>query len=205
MRYAFLAGAALLSGCAGMSESQCQLADWETVGFEDGVAGRSGAAIGEYRRDCAKAGVVPDRQAYETGRQAGLAEYCRPANGYRLGDRGAGYAGVCGGHDEYAFLDAYRAGRVLYELRLNVNRHVAALDRLHGDIDDQKLRIAEIEKKLIAPETTTEERITLLVDLKQASELVGELEGAVFTEQQALAEAQARLNDAERASAQAAW
>ena len=205
MRYVLLLAAAALSGCAGMSDTECQLADWETIGYEDGVRGRDGAAIGQYRRECADAGVVPDRAAYEQGRQSGLAEYCRPSNAYRLGTAGHNYAGVCGNFDEYAFLDAYRAGRVLYDLRRDVNREEAALDRLHADIRDTEQQIVDIEKALIADETSAEDRVSLLVDLKQASQQLGELENQVFVQQQALAEAQARLADAERASAAAIW
>src|SRR5690606_29620226 len=35
-----------LAGCAGMSEQACLVSDWQTVGFEDGAAGRSVSSIG---------------------------------------------------------------------------------------------------------------------------------------------------------------
>ena len=34
--------ALLLGGCATMSESECLTVDWQTIGFEDGVAGYAG-------------------------------------------------------------------------------------------------------------------------------------------------------------------
>ena len=43
----------LLAGCSGMSEQACATADWRTVGFEDGTAGRSEGSIGRYRQQCA--------------------------------------------------------------------------------------------------------------------------------------------------------
>ena len=44
-----LAIAMLLGGCATMSESECLTVDWQTIGFEDGVAGYSGDRIGQHR------------------------------------------------------------------------------------------------------------------------------------------------------------
>ena len=37
----FTVGASLFSliGCAGMSANECELADWQAVGYEDGVQG----------------------------------------------------------------------------------------------------------------------------------------------------------------------
>ncbi|MEM8982698.1 MAG: DUF2799 domain-containing protein [Pseudomonadota bacterium] len=194
--------ALVVAGCSGMSVTECQTADWETIGYEDGVVGRSGAAIGNYRRDCADAGVVPDRLAYENGRRAGLTEYCRPANGYRVGLGGADYAGVCGDFDEFGFLEGYRAGRVIFELRREVNRASAQVDRAQADIDAQRIVIADIEKALIAAETTPEDRVVLLVDLKTESERLGELNAELITAQRLLAEAEATLRAEERATAQ---
>ncbi len=204
-KFVSLIAVLVLGGCSGMSEEQCQLADWETIGYEDGVRGLSGAAIGEHRKDCAKAGITPDRAAWEQGRTAGLAEYCRPANGYRLGNSGANYAGVCGDYDEAQFLGAYESGREIYQLRTNVNRIASQLNNHENSIRRQKDDIAEIEKALIAAETTPEQRVELLVDLKNASEELGELEGAIFYLQQDLANAQVALADAEQASASVNW
>src|SRR5262245_9291519 len=53
------AAAYLLAGCSGMSEQACVTADWRTVGFEDGTAGRSEGTIGRYRQQCSEHGVAP--------------------------------------------------------------------------------------------------------------------------------------------------
>jgi len=94
-----LAGCALMalaiSGCASMSESECLSTDWRTVGYEDGVAGYSGDRIGSYRKACGKHGIAPDLSQYQAGRDMGLREFCKPANGFRVGVRGHGYNGVC--------------------------------------------------------------------------------------------------------------
>ena len=73
--------ACLLAGCSStMSKDECRTVDWRTVGYEDGVAGRSGERIGEHRKACAEHGVTPDLNAYRAGRAEGLREYCQPHN-----------------------------------------------------------------------------------------------------------------------------
>src|SRR3989337_3049438 len=84
-----------LSACATMDRNECLTVDWQTVGFEDGVAGYSGDRIGQHRKACAKHGVTPDLTAYQAGREEGLREYCVPANGFRLGSQGGSYSGMC--------------------------------------------------------------------------------------------------------------
>ena len=47
-------------------------ADWRTVGFEDGTAGRSEGGIGRYRQQCSEHGVTPDLESYRAGHAEGL-------------------------------------------------------------------------------------------------------------------------------------
>ncbi len=65
-------------GCATMDKDECLVADWRLVGFQDGAQGKSAAAIGTYREDCASYRVVPDLDAYQAGRREGLLQYCVP-------------------------------------------------------------------------------------------------------------------------------
>src|SRR6476620_8695628 len=82
------------SACSTMSKEECLAVDWRTIGYEDGVAGYSGDRISQHRKACAKYGVQTDLNQYQAGRAQGLREYCKPANGYRLGSRGGSYGGV---------------------------------------------------------------------------------------------------------------
>ena len=89
-RYPFFTGAILaililLQGCATLDKDECMLADWRLIGYQDGVAGKSAASVGEYRKDCAKHAIVPDLDAYRAGREEGLQQYCKVDNGFRLG------------------------------------------------------------------------------------------------------------------------
>src|SRR5262245_18372320 len=75
--------AAWLGGCAsrGMAKEECVSADWQTIGYEDGLRGLPPDRIGAHRVACAKYQVSPNLVAYTEGRQLGLREYCQPKNG----------------------------------------------------------------------------------------------------------------------------
>src|SRR5215831_6083200 len=102
-----------MSGCSTMNKDECLAVDWRTVGYEDGVAGYSGDRIAQHRKACAKYGVQTDLDQYQAGRARGLQEYCKPANGYRLGSRGGSYGGVCPAEMEDGFVHAFEVGHQL--------------------------------------------------------------------------------------------
>ena len=47
-----------IAGCSTMSADECVTADWRTIGYEDGAAGREVSAISRHRKACAKHGVT---------------------------------------------------------------------------------------------------------------------------------------------------
>jgi len=165
-----------LSGCATMSADECAATDWMTVGYEDGVRGYTADRIGQHRKACAKHGVTPDFAAYKSGREQGLREYCQPGRGFDVGSHGGRYYGVCNATLEADFLDAYNAGYQLYTLRSNVNRANSQINARQNELDNIDEDIRNAQARLIAPETTTEERIMLLAELKDLSERTGEIE-----------------------------
>lgn len=85
----------LVGGCASLNESECRSADWRTIGYEDGALGESAARIGKHRQACASHGIAPNLAAYQQGREEGLRQFCRPQNGFRLGEQGVPYRGIC--------------------------------------------------------------------------------------------------------------
>lgn len=169
-----------ISGCATMSGDECVTSDWQTIGFEDGSRGYGAERLGEHRKACAKHGVTPDLQAYRDGRAEGLREFCQPARGFNLGSRGGNYNGVCPAESEVAFLDAYRAGYHLYELQANVNSANYRINAKQNELDRIDEEIREKEALLIALETTTQDRILILADLKDLSERTGQLETEIL-------------------------
>ena len=168
-----------LGGCAGMSGDECITSDWAAIGYEDGARGYTTDRISQRRKACAKHGVTPDFAAYQNGRQQGLVEYCQPGRGFDVGSNGGRYNGVCSLDLEADLLDAYNAGYHLYTLRSNVNRANSAINAKERELQRIKDEMRTKEASLISEETTTEERVLLLVDLKDLSERTGQLEAEI--------------------------
>jgi len=156
---------ATLSGCTAMNEQACVSTDWRSVGFEDGIAGRSAGNIGSYRQACSKHGVTPDLAAYRSGHDEGVQLYCRVGNGFEVGHRGSRYLGVCPAELESGFLAAYSDGRQLYELESSlrsVENQMAARNRRLIELRDG---LVAASAEIIADETTKERRAELVINM----------------------------------------
>lgn len=159
-----------LAGCASMSQNECQLADWQAVGYEDGSKGQAPEAFATRRQACAKHGVAPDFTAYQAGRKSGLAEYCQPRRGFNEGRLGVRYAGVCPAKLEAEFLDGYTEGRTLYRLEVRVRSIERQIQHHEARIKEIDRELADNATSILLDETTGEERAQLLVDTKQLAE-----------------------------------
>lgn len=168
-----------LSGCATMSGDECMTSDWSAIGYEDGARGYTTDRFGQHRKACAKHGVTPDFSAYQNGRDQGLVEYCRPNRGFRVGSNGGSYNGVCSVNMEADFLDAYNAGYHLYTLRSNVNRATSAIHSKENELDRIEDKLLRNGVAIIADETTMEDRIFLLADMKDLAERTGRLQSEI--------------------------
>ena len=172
---AMAAMALLISGCAGMSEEECLVADWHALGYEDGAAGRQVAQLGMRRQACAEYGVRPDTTAYRAGRDEGLELYCTEQRGFRLGRAGQNYNGVCPADLEGLFLHAHQAGRELYLAQRAVNEVSGALHSAEEEREHILDDITDLSARLISDEATREERITLLADIARLKDRHSEL------------------------------
>jgi len=176
-----LLAALLVAGCSSntLSKDECRTVDWRTIGYEDGVAGRSGDQIGRHRKACAEYGITPGLDEYRAGRAEGLREFCQPNNGYRAGASGQTYYDSCPAELAPAFLAAYDSGRELY-------LHERRVRDADSAIAGRRYEIARLEDSLlkrgfrVADETTTpEQRTQALLDAKQAGERIGRLKAEV--------------------------
>jgi hypothetical protein len=168
-----------LSGCASMSADECVTSDWSAVGFEDGSRGYTTERFGNHRKACAKHGVTADFQAYQRGRDEGLVEFCQPGRAFSYGVNGGNYNGVCAAELEPEFLEAYHAGRKLHTLRASVSGANSAIYARESELEAAEKRIVAAELALISDETTTEQRLALLAELKELSERTGHLESEI--------------------------
>jgi hypothetical protein len=172
-------GAALtllaLGGCATMDRDECLTVDWRTVGYEDGVAGYSGDRISQHRKACAKYGVSTDLEAYQSGRQEGLREYCVPANGFRLGSQGGSYSGMCPSDLDPAFSDAFASGHQLHVLESRLSSVEYDLNAKRNELENAESDIVSRSARAISTDATPEQRAQAVVDVKQLGERVGRL------------------------------
>lgn len=169
-------GTLLLAACSTtMNKDECRTVDWRTVGYEDGVAGRSGEQIGQHRRACAEYGVTPDLDAYRTGRAEGLRDYCQPHNGYRAGATGASYYDVCPADLAPAFVAAYESGRELYDLERRVTHADEQIEARRAEIARLEDAVSRNAFDFIDKAATPEQRAQAVLDTKQAAERIGRL------------------------------
>ena len=84
-----------LGGCATLTADQCKIADWRALGVEDGALGHRESRFLDYSKDCAGAGVTPDRTAWQAGRAEGLRQFCTPRGAYSAGVDGRPFRGRC--------------------------------------------------------------------------------------------------------------
>lgn len=173
-----IAGLAL-SGCASMSEDECLAVDWRTIGYEDGVAGYPGDRIAQHRKACAEHGVTPDLTLYQAGRSEGLREYCQPANGFRVGAHGGGYAGVCPAELAPAFVNAYESGRQLHTLESRLSNATHQLDSKRRELNRVEDEMVRKSAVVIRTDSTAEERAQALIDAKQLAEKSGRLKAEI--------------------------
>jgi Protein of unknown function (DUF2799) len=170
---------AACSSTATMGQNECSAIDWRTIGFEDGVAGHSGAQIGGHRRACAKYGITPDLEAYRLGRVEGLREFCQPHNGYRAGVTGVSYYDVCPADLAARFLAQYQAGHELYVHEQRVRDANAQLSIKRAEIARLEDAVARSGLRAMKETSTLEQRAQAVLDARQYAERIGRLKADV--------------------------
>ena len=190
-----IAGMTALAGCSSMSANECLATDWRTVGYEDGVVGYSGNRIGQYRKACGEHGVTPDLNQYQSGRDQGLQEFCKPLNGFRAGARGKGYNGVCPAELDAAFMSAYESGRQLHTLRSRVGSTANEIDSMRAELDRIDKDLISTGARILDPTITHENRAQLLVDSKHMAERKGEIKVRIPQLENELSMYQRELDD----------
>lgn len=171
----------VLSGCAKMmNENQCLVADWRTVGFEDGSQGRGEQWISKRSEACSEYGVTVDLDQYLFGREQGLETFCQPRRGFDMGMRGNVYENVCPRALETDFLIAYQDGRELNDRRSEVNQLEHAVSSAYGTLAALSDDITATTVALAtAPDMTNQERINYALDLKNMAEERGRIQASL--------------------------
>ena len=110
-------GCAMLVGCATMSPEECLQANWEEVGYNDGVAGYPVSRSAEHREACAETGVSVDFELYRHGYALGLPYYCTRETGFESADHGGEYAAQCVSDEFPAYASGYSEGLDVFALK----------------------------------------------------------------------------------------
>ncbi|MDB6044158.1 MAG: hypothetical protein JWM63_2709 [Gammaproteobacteria bacterium] len=196
---------ATLNGCAAMNQQECRVSDWHTVGFEDGAKGANVTRIGDYREACAKYSVAPDLDSYRSGYALGLQAYCQESNGFRIGSSGGRYEGICPPQLERQYLQGYRPGHQLFELRAGVNNTGGRLTATRNALHENKQRLAEKEAALIEEGTPVEQRAILGTEIYKLSKQQGALENEIVDLERELAARQDELDQFQSTLAYERW
>ncbi|WP_196140531.1 DUF2799 domain-containing protein [Aliikangiella sp. G2MR2-5] len=154
------------TGCATMDRSECQVANWQIIGMEDGAAGRPSSYIGNHRSACAEHGIAPNLQQYLVGHNEGLKQYCTYDRGLSLGRSGGGYNGVCPANLSKGFKRGFNKGHREYLVRSKIASTKSELDSLHRKLQQIETDIQKKEAQLIAQGTSVETRRALLVEIR---------------------------------------
>ncbi|HEY9134788.1 MAG TPA: DUF2799 domain-containing protein [Pseudomonadales bacterium] len=181
----------IISGCATLNEEECQLADWETIGYEDGRVGSN--QIGRHRSACAKHGITPDFEAYKAGHEQGLRIFCQPDNGFRIGTSGKSYGGICPADLESEFIHAYKVGKEIYLAKRLVERMSDDLANKKRALQHLGESLAAKEVQLISKQGNFTERAQLLLEIKEAHAEQGALEADIIRLEQDIAVADREL------------
>lgn len=117
--FAFLG--VFVAACATLDAKECQTANWQTLGLQDGENGRLQSRIEKHEKACAKHKLGVNKSAYAAGWQQGIARFCTPQNGFTLGRQRGLYRESCpaslAGPFVAAYVPALRLSRAESEVR----------------------------------------------------------------------------------------
>lgn len=159
-----------VSSCSTLNKDECKTANWKTIGYEDGAKGYPVSRIGQHRSACAEYSISPNLNKYTEGRKKGLNHYCIPSTGYQKGLYGYNYNGVCVGHNEHAFLDAYKHGVSINKEQYKLNKLKADFAEQERFLEELELKLYKKEKRLVSGKLPKFKAIILLNETKEITE-----------------------------------
>jgi hypothetical protein len=116
-RASLLVAGVILAGCATMSPEECLQANWEEIGYNDAIEGRSVSRSQAHREACAETGVNVDFELYRHGYALGLPYYCTRETGFESGDHGGEYAAQCVSENFPDYASGYSEGLDVFALK----------------------------------------------------------------------------------------
>ncbi len=125
----------VLSSCQSMTKEECQIADWQVIGQNDGEAGFDPQdRFSRHVKACTRIGIAPDQTMWRQGYDRGLVNYCTPLSGLAAGQAGKGYANVCPPETSQGFLRGYNLGHASYSKEREINSKQNSISSLRAEI-----------------------------------------------------------------------
>jgi hypothetical protein len=159
-------GLLFLSGCATLDQSECQSADWQIIGLEDGALGKPTSFIGRHRSACAEYAIAPDLSAYLKGHNKGLKQYCTYQQGFNLGLRGQQLNPVCESVNRQQFSQGHQRGLSHYQLLQQIKILEQQVVELQNELEQKQRLITQKENQIVNGQTSNTERRQLLHEIK---------------------------------------
>ncbi|MBN0988432.1 DUF2799 domain-containing protein [Amphritea pacifica] len=156
-----------MTGCATLDRESCLSADWQLIGFSDGVAGREASRLEQHRDACSEYGVVPRMDQYLQGYDRGVRRYCTAANGYRQARAGKAPGTVCHAEQQAEFVRGFELGTKAHQ---QVARLESARHELSILISEQRADLRERDDKreqLIMEGISSDTRAFLLSEIDE--------------------------------------
>lgn len=163
-----------LVGCATLDRESCQSADWELIGFNDGVVGRSAGRLEQHREACAEYGIVPQMEKYLQGYDRGIRRYCTATSGYKIARAGQAYPQACTADSFPDFERGFELGAEAFEQVDRLNRATKALQQLRKEQHADESEVSEKRDLLIADGNSSDQRAGLLLDIDALQQQVSD-------------------------------
>lgn len=184
---------ALLSSCSSISQQECQIGDWYSIGVNDGKSGADLKQFNKYQKDCANHGITADFSRYQQGYRQGLVFYCDFAHGEAHGRAGGTYNTACSGDLEMQFRLGYQKGKRYHQAKSSVDNLRFELDQRYRQIQLNRDQIYANNQRLVQ-EPRADARAALLyqndhlsAELDQLNTEAGRLQVQLYQAEQAFA------------------
>ncbi len=174
-----------ISGCANMNQAQCETANWQAIGYEDGAAGARDSQFSQHRQECAKYGITANIEDYLHGHDKGSKKYCTQTNGFFLGMKGQNYNRNCPQDLAPVFLRGLTDGKQIYSAQRVIDSADETLERLYIRIENFEEVILDKNNLMIADGLVRAERLeirqqidSLEISMLELIELIPEYQDA---------------------------
>lgn len=111
-------GLPILFGCVSnpkptLKPSQCLSANWQTIGYQDGLLGVLSDHFSKHQQACQP--IATALNDWQKGYEQGLQKYCTPLRAYQLGREGFAFNNVCPQHLLLDLLKSHDEGYTHYQ------------------------------------------------------------------------------------------